>query len=104
MSTKFKIGDRLRVREWDDMANEFGQNEYSDTIFNGFTDSMRHLCGKEFTVRKIYHGRYYSVEGIEKKPCGNGVVWSINGGMLERLREREINPASDADFLLLFNL
>lgn len=66
----YKVGDILRVREWDDMAEEFEVN--SDGInceIAWFTNEMKYLCGKEFTVRNITHyGRfpiYHSEERIE---------------------------------------
>ena len=53
----FKAGDRVVVRDWDDMANEF---EYIDGgirkkgCFTSFIDSMRHLCGRTATVVRVY--------------------------------------------------
>lgn len=37
-----KVGDKVRVRQWDDMAKESGLNDCGD-INNGFTQSMKHF-------------------------------------------------------------
>ena len=47
---KFKVGDRVRVRSWDDMVKEFERDtalETNDVIYIhtplGFLNNMRHL-------------------------------------------------------------
>jgi hypothetical protein len=59
---KFKAGDKVRVKDWFDMADEFGVNEYGDILCEFFfTESMLHLCGKVFTVdrfREVIKGAY----------------------------------------------
>lgn len=44
----FEVGDRVVVRNWDDMAKEYGVYDGSGTIKcpNGFTVTMKHLCGR----------------------------------------------------------
>ena len=51
---KFKAGDRVRIRAWDDMAKEFGLNAYGDIKCKlDFVSNMRRLCGKEYEVKSI---------------------------------------------------
>lgn len=64
---EIKIGDRLRIREWDDMAAEFGVDDCGNIAprieyMNGglpvtsheiFTKDMLELCGLTFTVEHI---------------------------------------------------
>lgn len=50
----FKNGDRVQIRQWDDMANERGIDPDGD-IYGGicgtyFVQDMKHLCGKYATV------------------------------------------------------
>lgn len=48
---KFKIGDKVRVREWDDMAKEFGVNSQGDIDkLPFFTPEMKPYCGKVVTI------------------------------------------------------
>lgn len=66
MRSKFKVGDVLRIREWDDMASEF-EASYAAimTPKYAFVANMRYMCGEVFTVASINGCRYKSVEGIE---------------------------------------
>lgn len=44
---KFKVGDKVRIRQWDDMAKEFGVNYgFINVGTNMFTYDMKYLCGK----------------------------------------------------------
>ena len=72
--SKFNVGDVLRVREWDDMANEHGVRGGDIRTELYFLESMRNLCGQTFTVAKIDNWHldsnveiYHSVEKIEKE-------------------------------------
>lgn len=50
----FKVGDRVRFREWGDMAEEFGF--YGGGAINcrrGFIHRMEHLCGTTATISEI---------------------------------------------------
>ena len=50
------VGDRVRIREWDDMAAEY-KDVAGDTIYLpseiDFAPDMREYCGKEATIAKI---------------------------------------------------
>lgn len=63
----FKVGDRVVVRDWDDMEEEYGVYPISGTIKcpNGFTKSMRHLCGRTATVVSV-NGTSISVDFDDK--------------------------------------
>lgn len=86
---KFKVGDRVRIRQWDDMAKEFGTNGYGNIkCCPGFTKEMRQLCGKKATISSI--GEFFSksvhlkdfenCEGIETK-------WYYSTDMLEPVED-----------------
>ncbi len=55
---KCKVGDKAVVREWDDMAKEFGVDS-GGAIKNGFVRSMRKYCGKTVTIIGAEIGHYY---------------------------------------------
>lgn len=92
-----KIGDRLRVREWEDMVEEFGDDGYDIACDLTFTQGMRYMCGMPFTVEEISSDsrRFFSKEGIENH-------WSISADMLEPLEIDE--PETDDDFLERFSM
>lgn len=57
---KFKVGDKVKVREWDDMAREFevGKNNSIQTPVMPFVDDMKMFCGRQCSITKEYSGFY----------------------------------------------
>ena len=54
MKTLYEIGDKLRIRQWEDMVAEFGFDLDGNIACRfKFTPDMRRLCGSEFTVCSI---------------------------------------------------
>lgn len=59
---RYKVGDKVKVREWDDMEEEFGMDEYGDIDCNfSFVKNMKEYCGKEMTVSRVLTD-YYTLE------------------------------------------
>ena len=75
---KFKVGDKVRVRNWDDMAKDFGVSVgWSGTEINigpNFTESMKEYCGKVITITGINSAGYYTIDED---------VWKFSDEMLE---------------------
>lgn len=64
MSVEFKVGDKVRIREWQDMVDEFGINEDGNIPCNKvFTVNMKFLCGKDFVIEDI--SGYGTVDGLD---------------------------------------
>lgn len=54
----FRVGQRVRIREWDEMEQEFGLTDNGISLAPCvFTTVMRPLCGKIFTVSGHRYGR-----------------------------------------------
>ena len=92
----FQVGDICKIREWDDMEQEFGLTEWGAirTGSASFPNNMRYLCGKRFTVSGVpENGRstYNSEEGVEGTPTGQ---WIITANMLEYAEDEEIEDDS----------
>lgn len=53
----YNVGDRVTIRQWDDMAAEFGLDEYGDIKVPKayFTEPMRKYCGKTLTIVRKNH-------------------------------------------------
>ena len=53
----YNIGDKVTIRQWDDMESEFGLNRYGaiKTPKAYFSEPMRKYCGKTFTIVHINH-------------------------------------------------
>ena len=55
---KVNVGDRIRIREFDDMAKEYGVDKYGDIIppcpnIACFSKHMKKYCGATGTVRNM---------------------------------------------------
>lgn len=92
---KYKVGDKLRIRKWNDMEAEFG-SVLGNIPIGGiyFVSHMKHLCELDFTVsgtsERRGHCFYHSEEGVE-----NG--WNIIAEMLEPRIEEELYIATDSE-------
>lgn len=82
----WKIDDILRVKQFEDMVDEYGVTRFGEPKVRNtyFSDSMRYMCGKTFTIKFIdtHNGepRYHSYERIERS---GQYSWVIRGWMLE---------------------
>lgn len=86
---KYKVGDKVRVRKWDDMVKEFGLNWaggiQKEVNGQSFTSSMKEFCRKEIKIEKVYREDYSS----------NGWLWE--DWMLE-----DVKPPTLEDITLKF--
>lgn len=74
MTKKFKVGDKVVIREWDDMKRQFGVLGDVIQCRSLFAPSMRCLCGKEFVITKIENSVIVH---------GHGFGWVISVDMIE---------------------
>ncbi len=53
----YNVGDKVTIRQWDDMAVEFGLNVFGDIKVPKacFTEPMRKYCGKTLTIVRKNH-------------------------------------------------
>ena len=64
----FKVGDRVVVRDWGDMAREYGTKDDSisfDGDSTSFVPEMKHLCGRTATITDM-NDNYVRVEFDDK--------------------------------------
>lgn len=108
------VGDIVRVRQWADMAKEYGIKVDSDTgrkyrsipIKNKrtcFSEEMEEYCGLTFTVREKYradaHG--YGYRFTESSPFGGW--YFVCSEMLEPVSsDEDFEAATDEEIKLLF--
>ena len=86
---EFKIGDRVRIRQWEDMKKEFGTDLCGDIVMKGywhFAKGMRHLCGREAVITEICDQR---VELDFDNKTGD-VDWSYTTDMVEKVEDTEM--------------
>lgn len=81
---KFKVGDRVRIKSWEQMEKEFGKNSDGgiDCIACkcGFNSEMRHLCGRTATISEIND---YKVKLTDWSDDTGGLYWTISTDMIE---------------------
>ena len=79
-------GMRVRIRQWDDMAEEFGYDEHASIQARfGFPKRMLYLCGQEFEVEKC-DGESVLLVNHPKRDINElffDAPWSISADMLE---------------------
>lgn len=69
---KYKIGDKVKVRTWGDMALEFSVDEDGDIkVPLYFTKKMEQYCGKTVTIKDRHEseGYYDIIEDTEDEFC-----------------------------------
>lgn len=83
---KFKVGELVRIRQWDDMVKEFGVDSVGDVVGNcvSFVTSMKPLCGKYAEIVSI------AENGVEVKlklfNCdGLNTSWGYSTYMIEKV-------------------
>lgn len=86
----FYIGQRVRIRDWDDMVEEYGVDEVDDTGDPSYIDTpvycypleMRPLCGM---TAEIFDIEYIGRDGVHKVLLCN---WNNNNGNPTTVVER----------------
>ena len=78
---KFKVGDRVKVRSWEDMKEQYGLNNLGSIKTPGdtFTESMKQYCGKVVTIRQVIESPY----GDSLYRIKNEVFWNFSDVMFE---------------------
>lgn len=62
---KYKVGDRVRVKSWEEMAERYGLDGAGAIDMRcGFPINMKEFCGKEYTIR-MKHLRSYHLFGAD---------------------------------------
>ncbi len=89
---KYKIGDKVRVRQWDEMEKEFGLDPWGDIKCDCiFTRDMREYCGKVFTIRNAF-SRVYHLDGCKSDL---GFWWGFTNDMLVPVIGKKIVITTD---------
>ena len=81
---KFKVGELVRIRQWDDMEKQFGTDSFGSVACRYFfTKSMKPLCGKYAEIKDllldgIVHLRFFN--------CDDSVEnWNYSTDMIEKV-------------------
>lgn len=89
MEREFKVGDKVRIRQWDDMAEEFGVDEYGDILCSTkFVEQMKSLCGEEAIIKLIYGINSIGLQFINER-YGEDYSWTFSKDMIELIPDVE---------------
>lgn len=67
---KYKIGNKVRVREWDDMVREYGIDKYGCINMKPYRFSylVKNYCGEIVTISEVFDDGYHI--------AGNSQYWT----------------------------
>lgn len=92
---RFKEGDKVVVREWDDMVREFGTNGQGEILTPlVFTPEMKRFCGGVFEISYAYISNYI-LEGNRYRYTDEMLmpfefhISDLKDGMLCQMRDGE---------------
>lgn len=88
---RYKIGDKVRVRQWDDMVEEFGIDEagrIDTTTGCCFTEEMKKFCGGVYEICSML-GKNYLLKDGEKT-----IYYYFIDSMLEDVNSLSYTPDS----------
>lgn len=88
MERNFKVGDKVRIRQWDDMVREFGVDGDGDIKTSvSFVRSMKSLCGKKAKVGYICK---YCIFLEDFEDCeGLDTAYGYSTDMMEYIEEKD---------------
>jgi len=108
--SKFAPGDTVRIRDWDDMAAEYGVTDGDIDIGENrpwFTQPMRQFCGMVCTVTAIETVNRYELVRIKEvgdDPNDSIRFWNFCDEMLEFVYSDTLTEISETDFDLLLGV
>ena len=84
MEGKFKVGDKVKVRTWEDMEKEYGDPGDCPGFF---VEGMKHLCGRTATITEIDTEKYsdYPSISLDFDDKSGDIVWGFTTAMVEPL-------------------
>ena len=78
---KYKVGDKVKVKKWEDLASEYTVDEYGDICHGAmFIQEMKEYCGKELVIKHVRMDTY---------SC-HGNIWSWQDWMFEDVETKTI--------------
>lgn len=100
MSKEFKVGQRVKIRAWEDMKKEFGVDFDGDIMTSPcFVDDMKIYCGLEAKITEIYNANRCKLRF--KKEVKGCYEWTYSTDMLEPLAETIVIYRKDSEVIAL---
>lgn len=86
----YNVGDRVTIRQWDDMESEFGLKYGSINVPKHFTKDMKKYCGQTFPIVRI---RRYTPPNFDSYDLG-GSTAVFSSPMFEQSKPQSVPPSS----------
>ena len=81
---KFKVGELVRIRQWDDIVEEFGTDGYGSVACNyRFLDAMKPLCGKYAEIARLDKDGRVGLKFFNCEDLNTG--WAFHTDMIEKV-------------------
>lgn len=100
MKHKFKVGDKVQFKSWEELKEEFGVTVLGDipTSPYYFTAQMKHLCNTQAIIREVLNDREVMLDGFDVA-YGNGGVFAYCIDMLKpvKLNKSKVKPDKHDD-------
>lgn len=78
---EFKVGDRVRIKSWEQMEKEFGKNSDGGIdCMPCFIEDMKYLCGKTATIDEVCN---YDIKLKDWAGDSDGPYWFFSMDMIE---------------------
>lgn len=101
MKREFHIGDVVRIRDWEDMEQEFGLNEYGNIACRfSFTDKMGSYCGEVYTIEYIDERKH--VHFAERHSLSSD--FNVSFDMIELVEDSGPDQIQDNDLMMLLEM
>ena len=86
----YNVGDKVTIRQWDDMESEFGLKYGSINVPKHFTKDMKKYCGQTFP---IVHVNRYTPPNFDSYDLG-GSTAVFSSPMFEQSKPQSVPPSS----------
>ena len=86
----YNVGDKVTIRQWDDMESEFGLKYGSINVPKHFTKDMKKYCGQTFPIVCI---RRYAPPTFDSY-CLEGSTAIFSSPMFEQSKPQSVPPSS----------
>lgn len=87
----YNVGDRVTIRQWDDMAAEFGLNESGEIkVPKFFTEPMKQYCGQALPIVYVRHHAPPTFDSY----CLEGSSVVFSSPMFEQSKPQSVPPSS----------
>lgn len=85
---EFKVGDRVRIKSWEQMQKEFGGNDNKIFCKKDFIAPMKYLCGRTATISKITGSDISLTDWSNSE--GDPYRWNYSTDMVELVKIKKI--------------